>query len=331
MRLYAAITLTALSSGCVPIDSQNAPSEMTSASTKGPVHLTVSVDPGKAQAGQQIRILLTARAEAGVALASPLLNTPQDLGPFHILAQSDMREIPLDDGGRSWSQELLVDTFEPGQHDIPAFDVRFADTRTEPPTTVHISSEAINIQIASLHEDISQASIKDIRGWIMLPGDAWWPWIVGAGVLGGIGLWFASRGRTARLVPPPPTAAELARASLADLRVAGLLERGDSNGFYVRLSNIVRKYIEGRFGLHAPRKTTNEFLHHAGADAHLSETQQQQLGAFLQISDLVKFAKHAPPVDHGHLALQQAESFIDDTEEVNTLTEHRSDLEAAPC
>lgn len=332
MRLWLIIPISAIIAGCGPSESTEAPSATTIESTKGPVTLTVTVDPVDAQPGQQIRIALNARTNAGVTLESPIVNQDQPWGSFHVLNQSDMRDIPLDDGGRSWSQDVLIDTFESGAHDIPVFNVQFQDTRTVPPTSGQLTSESITVQVSSLHDDISQASINDIRGWIMLPRDAWWPWILGAGLLAGVGLWLASRGRSATQSTPPPTAAELARASLTDLRMAGLLERGDTDRFYVRLSSIIRTYIEGRFGLLAPRKTTSEFLHDAGTDAHLSEAQQQQLGAFLQISDLVKFAKHAPPIDQGHLALKQAETFVDETADDEHAFEEQSQMaEMAAC
>ena len=113
---------------------------------------------------------------------------------------------------------------------------------------------------------------------------------------------------------PPPPPAEIARAAIHALRGTSLLSQGDFDTFYTTLSDIVRRYIEGRYGLKAPRKTTGEFLMEAERDSRLRDDQKSQLQAFLRTADLVKFAGHEPPASHGTAALAMAQQFIDDTE-----------------
>ena len=315
MRWCAIIlSSTVLVAGCEPILDSNESAAASTQTTRGPVTLTLTADPATADAGEQVRIRVTVTTQERVTMMTPLLEEAETMGAFTVLHRGETTDIPLEDGRRSWTQEVIVDSFEPGIHPVPAVELTFADDRTKPATTGHITSDPLDITIESLHADVSSAELQDIRGWILLPRDAWWPYIVGVGVLVGIGLWLTGRGRGDRILTPPPTAAEVARVSLSDLRHAGLLQRDEVDTFYVRLSGIVRTYIEGRFGLLAPRKTTSEFLHDAGGDAHLKQDQQSQLAAFLQMADLVKFARHLPPVEHGHDALDQAVTFVDETE-----------------
>ena len=60
--------------------------------------------------------------------------------------------------------------------------------------------------------------------------------------------------------------------------------------FFVKISAIVRRYLEDRFDLHAPELTTEEFLAVAGNSADLTHAHQELLRDFLQQADLIKFA-----------------------------------------
>ena len=76
--------------------------------------------------------------------------------------------------------------------------------------------------------------------------------------------------------------------------------------FYTRLADIVRQFIEGRYGLRAPERTTEEFL----AEATLPERQLALLRTFLVEADLVKFARHRPGPDDRARAFAAAENFV---------------------
>ena len=84
--------------------------------------------------------------------------------------------------------------------------------------------------------------------------------------------------------------------------------------FYTRLSDIVRHYLEGRFYLRAPERTTEEFLYEVSQDNALAQEHKDLLGAFLQESDLVKFARHHPEQSDMQRALEAAEKFVRDTQ-----------------
>ena len=53
---------------------------------------------------------------------------------------------------------------------------------------------------------------------------------------------------------------EMAYARLRALVAEKLVEQGRIKEFYERISGILRHYIEDRFDLHAPERTTEEFL-----------------------------------------------------------------------
>ncbi len=68
----------------------------------------------------------------------------------------------------------------------------------------------------------------------------------------------------------------------------------DPERFCVIVSDAIRGYLEDRFGLKAPERTTEEFLGELQESRYLAENQKQLLADFLAKCDLVKFAKSQP-------------------------------------
>jgi len=65
--------------------------------------------------------------------------------------------------------------------------------------------------------------------------------------------------------------------------------------------------------LHAPERTTEEFLRDARAALVLSERDVEALGRFLSRCDLVKFAKHTARVEDAERAAGMVREFVEKT------------------
>jgi hypothetical protein len=85
--------------------------------------------------------------------------------------------------------------------------------------------------------------------------------------------------------------------------------------FCIAISLGLRVYLEERFELRAPERTTEEFLDELQSSPRLALSQKQSLGDFLMRCDLVKFARHEP----GEVALRElfdaAMRLVDETAE----------------
>lgn len=140
--------------------------------------------------------------------------------------------------------------------------------------------------------------LRDIRGAVDLPDP--WLWVerggvaalaLGLGVLG-FWLWWRRRGRPA--VEPPPDPAAVAWEKIE----AAAVLRPQAKPYVQAVSEAVRGYLEARFGLRAPERTTEEFLAELSANPVLDARHHEALGGFLQQCDLVKFAPLRPdPAD----------------------------------
>ena len=79
------------------------------------------------------------------------------------------------------------------------------------------------------------------------------------------------------------------------------------------ISNILRHYIEDRFDLRAPERTTEEFLIELQWSDDLGEPDKNDLGEFLTHCDLVKFAKHKPKTEQIQQTFDLVKNFIEKT------------------
>lgn len=102
-------------------------------------------------------------------------------------------------------------------------------------------------------------------------------------------LWRRARARAAITPPVPPHVRARQRID------AALLLIGDPRAFCIAVSDAVRVYLEERFNLRAPERTTEEFLRDLGKTTVLTAEQKASLAAFLEQCDLVKFARFEPP------------------------------------
>ena len=142
------------------------------------------------------------------------------------------------------------------------------------------------------------------------------PWIVGA-VLLAIALfwWFSRWHRATRGVREHKSAMQKAQEdALAELeRLFALIDREESRPYAQESSGIIRRYIEARFDLNAPRQSTEEFLEEVQHSPRLTPTHQELLAEFLRVCDLLKFARTFANRDELKALHDAAVNFVKET------------------
>lgn len=117
-------------------------------------------------------------------------------------------------------------------------------------------------------------------------------------------LWKRFAGKQKQKSPP-----EVALAALAELENSR--DAITAETFANHAAQTVRQYIADRFGLAAPRRTTEEFLHAVESTPIIGEN--EHLRAFLKSCDLAKFAEsNLDSTQRGEL-LQTARGFVNAT------------------
>ncbi len=144
----------------------------------------------------------------------------------------------------------------------------------------------------------------------------WWVWAAVAGgvmlvALLALAIWRLRR--PAATVVAPKTPWELAKERLALLGARHLPQQGKHDAYYVDLSAILRYYIEARFALHAPERTTPEFLAEALGKGYFSSQQEVFLSRFLRLCDRVKFARFRPDLEEMSRSFEEVLGFVEET------------------
>jgi len=141
-----------------------------------------------------------------------------------------------------------------------------------------------------------------------------------------VGIFFLVRFLTKKLkerkkvVLPPKPAYLIAYEALEELKRLNLPAVGKIKEYYTMLSDIVRRYLESQFDIHAPEMTTEEFLHTLHQSPSLVARQKELLSNFLNSCDLVKFAKYGPSLTEMEEGFEAAKKLVDETKQnENTL------------
>lgn len=158
--------------------------------------------------------------------------------------------------------------------------------------------------------------VEDFR-WLDPPSDAGlplWLWVTAGGVLAAllaVTFFYLRRRKTGRPFLAPPAPHEIALRALREL--SGLMKEDRDLEFTRQASGILRVYIQDRFGLRAPHRSTEEFLLEARQSALLSEDHQRLLAKFLAQCDLVKFARRRVGMAEMQTLLLSARAFVEGT------------------
>ena len=121
-------------------------------------------------------------------------------------------------------------------------------------------------------------------------------------------------------VPPLPPH-EQAFKALEQLRAERLWQDGKHKEYYSALTDILRTYIDGHFGVGAMEMTSDEIIEAMRA-VELPQKSAMDLTQILRDADLVKFAKAVPEAEENEAAMSAAWDFVEQTRPVEESEEN---------
>lgn len=282
--------------------------------TSGPVTVITRVSRDRITIADSIQIEVEAVSEPGWEIELPAF--ADDTEAFSVSDRGTYGPEVMGNGKTRRGRRYKLEPFLMGDAVIPPLTISFSETGREDPQEYSITTEEIKIHVGSVTgADGGKAEdINPIKGVLSIPASVW-PWLAVAAALVSaaiIVVILSSRKKEAHIPPPPPphiTALErLKRLANDNLIAQGLVDE-----FYVRLSDIIRRYIEDRFALRAPEKTTEEFLQDVSSGNILQKQETDLLERFLTHCDMVKFARHDPTRDEIDESFDSADTFIQKT------------------
>ncbi|MDX2170795.1 MAG: DUF4381 family protein [Deltaproteobacteria bacterium] len=279
-----------------------------------PITVTAAVEPRSVTIGTPFRYTLRIEAAKDVELVVPTLGG--QIGEFQVVdfGQAEPRQT----GGRVAVEHwYTLVTYATGDRVIPGPTVQYTVPGGEMQSATAPDAVVIIESLLDRASGTPATDVRDIKGPVAVPHDytlLGWIALGVAALIGVIALlfyWVNRPRRTRPIIVRPPH--ELALEALARLRADRLVEQGRQEEFYVRLSAIVRGYLEARFRLRAPEMTTEEFLQAAQRDPQMTPPQRARLAQFLSEADLVKFARHQPTADDADRAHDAARELVTST------------------
>lgn len=213
--------------------------------------------------------------------------------------------------------EYTLAVYDTGTYYIPPYPVAFLPSDTASTYQI-VSTEPLEIIVQSVLAG-EDSELRDIRPPMGLPGVRWWLWaLLGGGLLlaAATGYWWWRKKKAAgglifrkEVIRP---AHEIALEELDQLLQSDLLARQQYKAFYSILSDILRRYIEGRFFIRALEETTEE-LAASLRTADIPEPQTTIAIGALRDCDLVKFARYVPVATETEATVERVRNFIEQT------------------
>nr|AUN36968.1 hypothetical protein [uncultured bacterium] len=259
--------------------------------------------------------------EGPKGLVVPNLDLARDLKGVEVTMSSPESE-PVDADRERVRVSFTLDANEPGEYKLPKRTLDLGNgEKAELPgltLTVREASEE-EVQQAGAFVDIGDPAL------VAPPRSHVW-FYAGAGLLalaaiaGGIWYWQTHQ-KVEVWTPPALKPWEVAHNRLEELASRRLPHQGRYEPYYVDLTAILRYYIEDRFHLHAPDRTTPEFLDEASRSGVISEAQQVLLAQFLRHCDRVKFAQYEPTFEEMESGIEVVKRFVLETTPVPAAVE----------
>lgn len=159
--------------------------------------------------------------------------------------------------------------------------------------------------------------IRDYALWGLLVA------VILAAAIYGLVRWLHSRGKSIKslFTPAPPEPAHIvAIRALEELHNRKLWQNNQHKEYYSGLSEILRTYLSGRYGVGAMEMTTDEIME-AVREIEMPTKCSVDLMNLLQDADLAKFAKFEPDAEQNESAYAKAYYFVEETKPVEQPTE----------
>ena len=265
-------------------------------------------------------ILLGQQTEFTVELSVPRemglngwFNYPDTFNHLEILSRQKLDTVTQNDN-ILYRQKMVITGFDSGRWVIPSMSVDVSGKK--------IKTDTLSIFIMPV--SLKDSTYHDIKEIISVPEKKtpWWYWVLGAitlAVLVAAALYFLKRKKPAVLVVKEEkiklSPYEQARQALVQLKKEQWPEQGEWKKYYSQLQDILRVYLQRRYGVGALQKTTSELLVQLRG-VGITEEPLSRIAESLRIGDAVKFAKYEPGIPATNESFDTISNAIENLEKI---------------
>lgn len=276
------------------------------------------LDSASIQIGEQARLRLSVAQPTNLQVSIPILSDTITKG-IEIVEMVKADTISLSDSRIQVNYDYLITSFDSGFYFIPAYTYAAAgDTLSTAPLGLSVTTVSVNPET----DDIK--TIKPIMDapfyWSEL--FTWVGYVLLAFLVVGIIVLVLLKYVLKKKVPfidqtPQPVIPPhiVALEKLEEIKVQKIWQSGDIKVFYTQVTDVLRVYLEGRFGINAMELTSDEIMALVKKEPGLNEV-RAALKDLLTLADLVKFAKMVPIENQNERSLLIAFDVVDKTKPV---------------
>ncbi|MDR2912773.1 MAG: hypothetical protein LBV38_05725 [Alistipes sp.] len=249
---------------------------------------------------------------------------PVEIAPgVEILREFPADTLPTDSRRQRIVKRWLLTVWEAGDYSLGRFPALYVDKNV---VDTLLSVDSLRIRVSTFDIDLEKDRPYDIKPPLKLPlkfGEisGWIALALLALALLGALIWLLVRHlrRGGKLFggggPPVPPHVEAIRR-LEALRNQKLPLSGRHKQYYSGITDILRAYIDARFGIGAMEMTSDEILAATSETGEIDSKRYDDLAALLRLADLVKFAKLTPDEGENDRAYFNAYYFVEETKAV---------------
>jgi hypothetical protein len=288
---------------------------------RGPATVTLDVDRKEITIAERLNLTISITVDEDYDIKLPGFG--EKLEQFGIVDYRTTQPELIESNRKKVSRSYVLEPFLSGDYTIPPMVVKFWKKGDQEAGEHKIETSEVTVKVKSLlPEDFKDVSLNEIKPPVPFPRSyILWVWaaIATAVLVTGIVTTTVIVRKRKKAEGEGPglkiPAHELAYGALKRLVDEDLPGKGEIKLFYQRISAILRRYIENRFGLHAPEQTTEEFLFGLENAPNFPDKYKTLLKNFLNHCDLVKFAEYQPRTEDIQNTFDSCRSFIEGTEE----------------
>jgi hypothetical protein len=290
------------------------------------VKVEARLDSSNIYIGDQVDYSVTISQPAGISLLIPSYTDTLHNG-LEILSQSEIDSSYSESGELVLKKTYTITSFDTGYYQIPPFYTEYQTKQGKKA----FYSDYVPLRVNRV--DIAPPDSSDVIFDITGPGKVGYgaeeilPWVflvLVAIVAGWLIYRYLPRKKEKKEERGPPIPDEpvhiIVFRELDKLEKKGLWQAGKIKEFYSELTDILRYYLEIRYGIPAPEMTTEEII--TGLTRKdIGDDQILRLKKILQNADLSKFAKYRHGREINSIAIPEGREFVKATYIRENLTE----------
>ena len=227
--------------------------------------------------------------------------------------------VDLGSGRIQINYQIPLQAFDSGTYRLPEFvyvsesDSARSNALTLNVVPVNVTADDPIAGFAKVAEPEGSQFFDFVPDWL---ADYWWVILIVLLAVAAF-IWAMRRYKKEGTVlpkKPEPTPYEVAITGLRKLKEKKLWEQGMEKEYFTDLTDILRIYLDKRFGINAMEMTTREIMDHLyNSDVKDKRDYMRQI---LNVADFVKFAKVRPLPADNIAAYDNAVKFVEETKPV---------------